>query len=61
MDANQIAIKADKAHAQRAIKWLRVQHNVLASYVDGKLCAPQGDDPEGVRQLLTDAIKATIK
>jgi predicted RNase H-like HicB family nuclease len=38
-----------------------VQHNVLASYVDGKLCAQQGDDPEGVRQLLKDAIKATIK
>lgn len=61
MDANLVAVKADKAHAQRAIKWLRTQHNVLASYVDGSLNAPPGGNPDEVMQLLRDALKATIK
>lgn len=59
MDEKLVTVKAEKAHAQRAIKWLKVQHKILAHYHDGALCTEPGIDAGKTATLLKEALKVT--
>lgn len=59
MDQTPATVKASETHAQRAIRWLRVQHGLLAYYRDGKLCAAPGNNRSETLALLNAALQAT--
>jgi len=59
--SNKLCIEADKVHAQKAIRWLRRHHNIMANYQEGHICAEATGDEEALRTLLKDSLQATKK
>ena len=51
MDEESELIKAEKAQAQRVIKWLHVHHGVEAWYTDGTINVNATDTQYTVKEL----------